>query len=156
GRGPAQILSDAGLQPKRDEIRVVHDTLYLPVDSSKRRVELEFRVLGYGASPTFTSGRNLGTTVTVDTTFSDALGELIAPGSRLDRALGSAGWQIAHEHTRADGFRLESNGAAIDLVVAPMGAQERAFMKHRGIGVVYSVPHDHSDRSGEPAVLQLI
>jgi radical SAM superfamily enzyme YgiQ (UPF0313 family) len=154
----AQILTSAGLRPRADAIRVVHDTLYLPIEIATRRVELEFRVLGYGASPTFTSGRNLGTTISMDTRFADALGELIASGSRLDRAVASAGWRIAREHTRAagDGFRLESKAGAIDLVVAPMGANERAFMKHRGIGIVYSVAHDHADPTGEPGVLQFI
>lgn len=158
GNGVTEILTSAGMRAKPDDVRVVHDTLYLPIETAVRRIELEFRVLGYGASPTFTSGRNLGTTIAMDTGFSDALAELIAPGSRVDRALGRSGWRIVHEAARpaGDGFRLESNGAAINLVIAPMGVHERAFMKHQGLGLVYSVPHDRKDPTKQPRMLPFI
>lgn len=160
GNRVTQILQQAGMQARADEIRVLQDTLYLPVETAAQRIELEFRVLGYGNSPTFTSGRNLGTTVAMDSGLADALAEIIAPGSRLDNAVSKAGCRIV----RSDGsggtggsFRLDWKGrAALDISVAPMGEDEAAFVKHHGIGVMYSVPHDREDPTKHPRVLPFV
>lgn len=154
-----QELARAGMHPKPAELRVVDETLYLPIDAANRRLELEMRVLGYGASPRFTSGRNLGTTVAADTGFADALAECIAPGSRLDRAVTRLGWRIVRDADRmraGSGFRLERNGRAVDLTIAPVGADEPAFMKHCGLGFVYSVPHDYEDPTTDPRLLDIL
>lgn len=154
-----QILNDAGMRAKPEQIRVEQDTVYLPIEAAARRVDLEFRVLGHGASPTFTASRNLGTTVTLDTGFADVLAELIAPGSDLERALARRGWRIVRERGRTctgDGFRLERGEQAVDLTIGPMGAEEPALLKHRGLGLVYSVPHDRKDPTREDGVLSLL
>jgi hypothetical protein len=148
------------MQAKPEEIRVVQETLYLPVETAAQRVELELRVLGYGTSPTFTSGRNLGTSVAMDTGLSDAIAEIIEPGSRLDQAVTKVGCRIVREgNARGTGgtFRLEWKGrAALDVSIAPMGPNEPAFVKHEGFGVMYSVPHDREDPTKHPRVLPFV
>jgi hypothetical protein len=159
GHRATEILSRAGMRARPDDLRVVHETLYLPVETSAQRIELEFRVLGYGASPTFTSGRNLGASVAMDTGFSDALAELIAPGSKVDTVVERSGWRIVRDIERpstGSGFRLERAGRAIDVTIAPMGADEPAFVKHRGLGLVYSVPHDRGDPTQHPRLLPFV
>lgn len=157
-KAPA-ILTQAGMQAKPEAIRVVQETLHLPVETASGSIDLEFRVLGYGASPTFTSGRNLGTSVTMDTGFADALAELIAPGSKLDGVVERAGWRIVRDVARrstGNGFRLERNARAIDISIAPMGENEPAFVNYKGLGVVYSVPHDREDPTKNPRLLPFV
>jgi len=159
GSDVAQILARAGMRVRPRDVRLAQETLYLPIDTAARPIELEFRVLGYGASPTFTSGRNLGASVAMDSGFADALSELLAPDSAVDRAVTRVGWRIARDVERpsvADGFRLERDGWAIDIAIAPMGANERAFLKHQGLGLVYSVPHDREDPTKHPRVLPFV
>jgi len=154
-----ETLRQAGMHAKADEIRVTQETLHLPIETSAHRIELELRVLGLGASPTFTSGRNLGVSVAMDTGFGDALKEIIAPGSELDQVVTRAGWSIVRSverPTAGEGFRLESKGRALDLVIAPMRADERAFINHQGLGLVYSVPHDREDPTTNPRVLPFV
>src|SRR5262249_17865236 len=110
GSGTTQTLTRTGMNARPAEIHVEQDTLYLPIDPPAQRVELEFRVLGYGARPTFTSGRNLGTTIAMDNTFSKALAEIISPGSEIDSVVARAGWRIVRQlegPAAGDGFRLE-------------------------------------------------
>jgi hypothetical protein len=147
------------MRARPEELRVVQETLYLPVEGPDQRLDLEFRVLGYGASPTFTSGRNLGTSVAMDTGFADALAELIAAGSKVETVVEQSGWRIVRgvEGRRTgSGFRLERHGRAIDITIAPMGADEPAFVKHAGLGMVYSVPHDREDPTKNPALLPFV
>jgi hypothetical protein len=157
--GAAHALQRAGMRARSDDIRVVRDTVVLPIETAAQRLELEFRVLGHGASPTFTSGRNLGTSLAADSGFSDALAELIAPGSKLDAAVAQTGWRIVREQGRTrggDGFRLERNGDAIDVAIGPMGPNEPAFLKQHGLGLMYSVPHGRTDPTGDPRVLHFV
>ncbi len=158
--GAAHELQRAGMRARPDDIRVVRDTVVLPIETAAQRLELEFRVLGHGASPTFTAGRNLGTSLAADSGFSDALAELIAPGSKLDAAVAQAGWRILRDRDRGrdgDGFRLERNGGdALDLAIGPMGPDEPAFLKQHGLGLMYSVPHDRTDATRDPRVLQFV
>ncbi len=160
GNGITDRLAEAGMRAKPEEIRVVQETLHLPVEIEEQRVELEFRVLGLGASPTLVSGRNLGTSVVMDTGFADALAEAIQPGSRLDQAVTKAGCRIVRDVSQRSGgggFRLEwKGGAALDIQVSPMGAGERAFVDHEGLGVTYSVPHDCEDPTRHPRVLPFV
>jgi radical SAM superfamily enzyme YgiQ (UPF0313 family) len=159
GHGVTDILARAGMRARPEELRVVQETLYLPVEGPDQRLDLEFRVLGYGASPTFTSGRNLGTSVAMDTGFADALAELIAAGSKVETVVEQSGWRIVRgvEGRRTgSGFRLERHGRAIDITIAPMGADEPAFVKHAGLGMVYSVPHDREDPTKNPALLPFV
>lgn len=157
--GPSQILAQAGMRARPDDIRVAQETLYLPVEAGGQQVDLEFRVLGLGASPTFTSGRNLGTTVRLDPEFAEALAQLIAPRSELDQAVARVGWRIVRELDRprfGAGFRLERADAAIDLAIASMGPDQRAFLSHQGLGLTYSVPHGRRDPTNNPKVLAFV
>ncbi len=152
-------LHGTGMRAKPADIRIVQDTLHLPIETAARPIELEFRVLGLGASPTFVSGRNLGVSIAMDTGFADALKEIIAPGSELDQVVTRAGWRIVRSvdrPTAGEGFRLESKKKALDLVIAPMRADERAFVNHQGLGLVYSVPHDREDPTKHPRVLPFV
>ena len=120
GHGVNELLARSGMRARPEELRVVQETLYLPVEAAQQRLDLEFRVLGYGASPTFTSGRNLGTSVAMDTGFADALAELIAPGvegRQRGRAVGMA--DRARRRRTAHGQRL------------PAGAPRASDRHHR-------------------------
>jgi hypothetical protein len=94
----------------------------------------------------------------MDGGFSEALAEIIARGSKLDQAVGASGWHIVRdvERRQGDGFRLESGKRAIDIGIAPMAANERAFLKHQGLGLTYSVPHDREDPTVDPKVLPFV
>jgi hypothetical protein len=95
----------------------------------------------------------------MDTGFADALGDLIAPGSELARAVAQEGWRIRRERGRAsagEGFRLELGEHAVDVTIAPMGAEEPAFVKHQGLGFMYSVPHDRKDPTASQRVMTLL
>jgi len=159
GDGVTPLLTQAGMRARPDDIRIAQDTLYLPIETPAQRIELEFRVLGQGASPNFTSGRNLGTSVTLDTGFADALAKLIAPGAELVRAITQEGWRIVRDRgrsNRGDGFRLELGERAIDVTIMPMAADEAAFVKHQGLGFIYSVPHDRKDPTKVPRVMAFL
>lgn len=155
GGRAAEILSRAGMRARPEEIRTVNETVYLPIDGPARRIELEMRVLGYGPRSTFVSGRSLGTSLAVDGNFADALADIVAPESELDQVARRSGWRITREGMRAtagEGFRLERGAYAIDIEVAPTGPEGRVFLRHEGLGLTYSVPHDRQDPTVHPRV----
>ncbi len=157
--GAAHILTQAGMRARPEEIRVVDETVYLPIETPARSIELEMRVLGYGPRSTFVSGRSLGTSLAVDDHFSDALEEIIAPESELDQVVTRAGWHVVRDAVRpggGEGFRLERGAYAIDISIASAGPDERAFLRHEGLGLVYSVPHDRQDPTKHPRVQAFI
>lgn len=155
GSGAAEVLARAGMRARADEIRVVDETLYLPIEAPARRIELEMRVLGYGPRSNFVSGRSLGTSLAVDDHFSEAMAEIIAPESELEQVVTRSGWRLVRDAVRpstGEGFRLERGEFAIDITVAPTGPDGRAFLRADGLGLTYSVPHDRRDPTQHPRV----
>ncbi len=158
GNAANQILASAGMTAMATNVRVERETLYLPIETKLRPVELEFRVLGYGATPTFTSGRNLGATMAKDTGLAEALAELIAPRGELEGVITRAGWKIVRnlERRGSEVFRLERDDHAIDITIAAVRPQERAFLKHEGLGFSYNIPPGRQDPTKTPAELTFL
>jgi len=161
GHGPARHLARAGLTPRPEQLEIRRDAVVLPVESKAGgRAELEIRCLTTGQRPNLASGLNLGMSLAQKKGFGDFVRASVAEGSALEALLARSGWNIVDRELRRDGgahgFRMNLVDKVIDVVVAPLGPEGKAFVKQGSLGVSYSVPHGAVDATKDPKVMELV